>query len=136
MFVVRPTTLRVPFVEQPFGLFTLKPLARGFPLFPLRDEKATKMNDADMNFGNLLGVVDPLIFEKALDETKKTYEKKATSNNVIVRGGQNLVALRKIEEGEELLRKYGWSVWIREIAESKNILNQTNFAGFWSFSLC
>ncbi len=136
MFVVRPTTLRVPFVEQPFGLFTLKPLARGSPLFPLRDEKATKMNDADMNLGNLLGVVDPLIFEKALDETKKNYEKKVTNNNVIVRGGLNLVALRKIEEGEELLRKYGWSVWIREIAESKNILNQTNFAGFWSFSLC
>lgn len=101
---------------------------KGTLVCPLSSVLATKMNDADMKLDHCVGVGDPLDLEQKLDECLAAYLRGFGNNVKTV--GQELRASRDIAAGEELLRKYGWNVWLREIAEMNGILTEKNFAGF------
>jgi hypothetical protein len=127
MFGVRRSQLKASvFVEQPLGLFTVQSIAKNSRL-SLSSDLVVRMNDADMDLTSLIGVLDPLELERRLDACLSQYSE-LDQNNV----SSDLIARRDIAPDEELFRKYGWGVWLREMAEMDGLLNERNFAGLAS----
>ena len=135
-FRVGRSSLRREFVDDlGQGLFSNAFLCRGRSLFPLKSSLATCMNDADMDLSTLLlpPQVSALEFEQRLDVCKNVYERSNLNNAVVV--GAAVQAARDIEAGEEVTRKYGWHVWVQEIAAAKGILRVGTFPGECQSSL-
>lgn len=125
---------------QNVGLFAKEDIQKGESIMTSLKSDANLFNDAMMDLRPLLEATTADSFYSALHQCESMYynKEKAEKNINIVAGrsldGEYLIyqARKDISKKEELFRCYGFTTWIKEIAES-GILSLVTLPGFYRF---
>jgi hypothetical protein len=105
------------------GVVAARAIGKGQPLANADAPISVLLNDGALNLGPILAAKSAVELEAALLAARARYYDPSVLQRVNVvmarddAGCTWIVALRDIAEGEELLRTYGWSTWLKDLLE-------------------
>jgi len=123
------------------GLIASRNIEKGEAVIPVNHEWHQRMNDAMMDLTDIIEAKTSVEMENALIKTRSKYydlEQGEKLVNVVMGVCQShptnimYVTTRFIAKGEELKRAYGFSTWLKEVAEL-NILTIKTLPGYLNY---